>query len=118
MDGDGLSSAHPANLRLLEIGGYPNVLGLRDGEHLLASGHLHANFDRLIPDDPVYGRQKFGVTQVERCLMDLRQRGLGAGLTVYCACALDRNLARLISACFFRALTRLAELGSALIDKF
>ena len=61
-----------AQLRLLEVGGDPDVVERNDRHQLLAGRDVRAHFDRLFADDPVDRRDDGAVAEIEFGLVDQR----------------------------------------------
>ncbi len=81
---------HARNLRLLEVGRDPDVIGLGQREELLAGRNLRGHLHLLVADDAVLGRVDAGVLEVQLRLVGLRLGDQLGGL------ALRQHLALLL----------------------
>ena len=83
-----LARTHAGQLRLLEVGGDPQIIGLHDHEQLLAFGDARANLSAALGDHPGDRSGNAAVTKIEAALfecrlgsLDVRLLALDIGLT-------------------------------------
>src|SRR6266851_3337288 len=70
VDGDLLATMHPRELRLLEIRGHPDLVGLSHEHQRLSRFDSGAKLDGTSADDAVGGSINFCVTEVQQSLIE------------------------------------------------